>query len=136
MEDLYEVSSKLSDMSSTLSSLHSDTQYLSYIHASLNSISSNFTVISIAIYILFGLLISMVIKKIWVDDKDDSSVDNYPEFTVVKIFGTEKDIIINFSSVIKIESTDEGRAKITLSNGSEFELVETFEEIQKNIFGE
>ena len=93
-------------------------------------------IISIAIYILFGLLISMVIKKIWVDDKDDSSVDNYPEFTVVKIFGTEKDIIINFSSVIKIESTDEGRAKITLSNGSEFELVETFEEIQKNIFGE
>lgn len=136
MEDLNEVTSKLRDMSSTLSSLHSDTQYLAYIHASLNSISANFSIISIAIYMLFGLLISMVIKKIWIDKKVDVSVDNSPDFSIVKIYETGKDLIINISSVIKIEPLDDGRAKITLINGSEFELVETFKEIQKEIFEE
>lgn len=85
MKDLYEVTSKLEDISNTLSSLHSDTKYLSDIHTSLNSINANFVVISIAIYILFGILISIVIKKIFVDNKVETSVDNYPEFTVVKI---------------------------------------------------
>ena len=137
MEDLNEVTSKLSDIGSTLSSLHSDTQHLTYIDWSLSSISSHLSLISYALIMIASILTTFVINNLFNRSKDknvDVSVDNYPDFSVVTIYETGKELIINISSVIKIESTDEGRAKITLSNGSEFELVETFNEIQKEIF--
>jgi len=136
MDNLYQITSTLTETNSALDSIKENLHHLSYIDSSLSSISSDLSTIS---FIMIGIVVFFVINDGWKyfkDKKIDVKVDNAPRFYEFTVFGTEQIIMVNPINIIKVEPTDSGRAKITLGKGSELELIElseTFKEIQEEL---